>query len=136
MGDVDKASPKKPTPPTLASRPSGDQSHGKVNTVLNSRLPGTSAAERPFMIEEEGRMPEKTAHGPRPRDKNRPSGQTKPGLMQSLKDAHELDHKILEALGIKHPHIPILSVLEVLDHLRDEHAQESSREKRADPKGK
>ena len=68
------------------------------------------------------------------------SGQGKPsrtdskrGLLQSLRDAHEVDHKILEALGIKHPHIPILSVIEMLDHLRDKHVNESHESSGGDP---
>jgi hypothetical protein len=44
-----------------------------------------------------------------------------------------LDHEILDALGIKHPHIPILSVVEMLDHLRDKHAEERARERRRRP---
>ena len=51
--------------------------------------------------------------------------ESRKGLLQSLRDAHEVDHKILEALGIKHPHVPILSVIEMLDHLRDKHVNES-----------
>ena len=76
-------------------------------------------------------MPEATDQG---------SGQGKPsrtdskrGLLQSLRDAHEVDHKILEALGIKHPHIPILSVIEMLDHLRDKHLDESHESSGVDP---
>ena len=45
-------------------------------------------------------------------------------LLESLRDAHELDHAILEDLGIKHPHVPILSVIEMLGHLRDKHVED------------
>jgi len=38
-----------------------------------------------------------------------------------LKEAHEADHEILDDLGIKHPHVPILDVVEMLDHLRNKH---------------
>ncbi len=39
-----------------------------------------------------------------------------------------MDHEILETLGIKQPHVPILGALEVLDHLRDIHLGESDEE--------
>jgi hypothetical protein len=52
-------------------------------------------------------------------------GPKKLGLMDSLKQAHALDHEILDSLGIKHPHVPVLSVIEMLDHLRNEHAEDS-----------
>jgi hypothetical protein len=47
------------------------------------------------------------------------------GLFGSLKQAHEASHEILDALGIKHPHVPLLSVVEMLDHLKDKHADEA-----------
>jgi hypothetical protein len=69
-------------------------------------------------------MPEKADQGPPPESPSRPHSR-KASFLQSLKQAHELDHGILDALGIKHPHIPILSVIEILDHLRDKHVDES-----------
>ena len=70
-------------------------------------------------------MPEIADQGPPPEEhENRPQPR-RAGLLQSLKQAHELDHGILDVLGIKHPHIPILSVVEMLGHLRDKHADES-----------
>ena len=68
---------------------------------------------------------DKQEAGPQPR---------KAGLLQSLKQAHELDHGILDALGINHPHIPILSVIEMLEHLRDKHADEPSKGSRKNPR--
>ena len=46
---------------------------------------------------------------------------SKAGLVQLLKEAHQADHEILDDLGIKHPHVPILDVVEMLDHLRNNH---------------
>jgi len=57
----------------------------------------------------------------------------KKGLLQTVRDAHEVDHEILEALGVKHPHIPILSVIEMLDHLGDKHVDEPHRSGDGDP---
>ncbi len=51
---------------------------------------------------------------------------------QSLK-THEADHELLDALGIMHPHAPILSVVELLDHLRDKHADASHQLRHDDP---
>ena len=70
-------------------------------------------------------MPEIADQGPPPEEHESSPQPTKGSLLQSLKQAHELDHGILDALGIKHPHIPILSVVEMLGHLRDKHADES-----------
>jgi hypothetical protein len=47
----------------------------------------------------------------------------KSSLFEALADAHEADHAILEALGIKHPHVPLLSVLEMLEHLKGNHTE-------------
>ncbi len=69
-------------------------------------------------------MPEIADPGPPSGEQESRSQPRKAGLLKSLKEAHELDHAILDALGIKHPHIPILSVIEMLDHLRDKHADE------------
>ena len=66
-------------------------------------------------------MPEKGDPGSRREGKPGRLGARKAGLVQSLKQAHEADHEILDDLGIKHPHVPILDVVEMLDHLRAEH---------------
>ena len=60
------------------------------------------------------------------RKKKRQSHPGKRGLRESLEQAHDADHAILESLGIKHPHVPLLSVVEMLDHLRDHHKDESN----------
>jgi hypothetical protein len=46
------------------------------------------------------------------------------GLFGPLKQAHDASHEILDALGIKHPHVPVLSAVEMLDHLREKHVDE------------
>ena len=78
-------------------------------------------------------MPEITDHGPPPEEQESRPQSREDGLFQSLKRAHELDHEILDALGIKHPHIPILSVVEMLGHLRDKHADESHKGELGEP---
>ena len=66
-------------------------------------------------------MPEKGDRGsPREGEQGR-QGARKAGLIELLKQAHQADHEILDDLGIKHPHTPILGVVEMLDHLRDKH---------------
>ena len=65
-------------------------------------------------------MPETGDRGSREEQRGRPTPR-KAGLVQSLKEAHEADHEILDDLGIKHPHVPILDVVEMLDHLRNKH---------------
>ena len=64
-------------------------------------------------------MPETGDRGSRDDQQGRPP--RKAGLVQLLKEAHEADHEILYDLGIKHPHVPILDVVEMLDHLRNKH---------------
>jgi hypothetical protein len=66
-------------------------------------------------------MPEISDRGSRPEEQQRRPDPHKAGLVQSLKEAHEADHKILDDLGIRHPHFPILDVAEMLDHLRNKH---------------
>ena len=66
-------------------------------------------------------MPEKGDRGSRREGKQgRPSAR-EADLIRLLKEAHQADHEILDGLGIKHPHVPILDVVEMLDHLRDKH---------------
>ena len=65
-------------------------------------------------------MPETGDRGSRDEQRGRPTPR-KAGLVQLLKEAHEADHEILDDLGIKHPHVPILDVVEMLDHLRNKH---------------
>jgi hypothetical protein len=72
-------------------------------------------------------VPETTDQGSPPGEHESRPQSRKASLLQSLKQAHELDHGILDALGIKHPHIPILSVIEMLGHLRDKHADDSEK---------
>jgi len=76
-------------------------------------------------------MPEVMDQGPGQSKGSR--ADPKRGLLQALRDAHGVDHEILEALGIKHTHIPILSVIEMLDHLSDKHVDESHASSGADP---
>lgn len=65
-------------------------------------------------------MPEIKDRGSRKEQQGRP-GPRKARLVQLLREAHEADHEILDDLGIKHPHVPILDVVEMLDHLRNKH---------------
>jgi hypothetical protein len=66
-------------------------------------------------------MPDKDEQGSRRRGQGGGPGPRKAGLVQMLKEAHEADHEILDDLGIKHPHVPILDIVEMLDHLRKKH---------------
>jgi len=66
-------------------------------------------------------MPEIADRGTRPEEQQGQPDRHKAGLVQSLKEAHDADHEILDDLGIKHPHVPILDVVEMLDHLRNKH---------------
>ena len=65
-------------------------------------------------------MPETGDRGSRDEQQGRPTPR-KASLVQLLKEAHEADHEILDDLGIKHPHVPILDVVEMLDHLKNKH---------------
>ncbi len=73
-------------------------------------------------------MPETSSEEPRAEQKEDPVHQRLSRLFQFLRDTHEMDHEILETLGIKHPHVPILGALEMLDHLRDIHLGQSDEE--------
>jgi hypothetical protein len=84
---------------------------------------GTSRSESPTAKENEMAEPAKKRRGSK--KKTRQSDSKTDGLLGSLKGAHEVNHEILDALGIKHPHIPLLSVMEMLDHLRDKHADQA-----------
>ena len=55
-----------------------------------------------------------------------PKDQGMSRLLKSLQDVHEADHQILDALGIRHPHVPILGAVEMLEHLLDAHAKKRS----------
>ena len=70
-------------------------------------------------------MAEKAKGRREPRKKERRQDSGRAGLRESLEQAHEADHAILESLGIRHSHVPLLSVVEMLDHLRDNHTDES-----------
>ncbi len=73
-------------------------------------------------------MPE--AVDPRPGQSKGGRTDSKRGLLQALRDAHEVDHEILAALGIKHPHIPILSVIEMLGPSQGQARGRATREQR------
>jgi hypothetical protein len=76
---------------------------------------------------------ETSDQGPGLGNRPRRSGPSTASRAQSLKDAHEADHELLDALGITHPHAPILSVVALLDHLRAEHADASHQKRHDDP---
>lgn len=69
--------------------------------------------------------PATTDQGRRPEEQGSRPDPSNAGLLQSLEEAHAADHQLIDALGIKHPHLPILDVVQLLDHLRDNHVDTS-----------
>jgi len=72
-------------------------------------------------------MPE-TADQGMGEEKQSVSARRRASLLHFLREAHDTDHGILEALGIKHPHVPLLGAIEMLRHLKEDHVDESASE--------